>query len=317
MPGANKVLWAPPLTRLNPWMPGQIGVEGGWTETGLRQDCNGTIFWVDPNHVDTNDNRDGTDPTEPLETIGEALTKCVAYHNDVIAVNMNSGWQYSTTTVGRGTLIQEEVTVDVPGVRIVGLSSSSLGIPWIPINDGGIMIDVTAMDTLVEGFCFFDDGLDNGVGIRARWDGPPWGDNLTVRNCYFSGELDYGIQLDFTYNCLIENNTFDDIQVAAIHSLDNFGDPDFSQFIGNVFRSCAIAFNLEDSSMCLIKDNAIYGAAGGTNNMIDLTGGADNLVVDNYLSCTIAQYDTTCSDATSGAWLHNMCNNGIPAAPPT
>ena len=84
-----------------------------------------------------------------------------------------------------------------------------------------------------------------------------------------------------------------------------------------MFRDCAIALNLEDSSMCFIKDNVIYGTAGGAGNMIDLAGGADNLVVDNSLSCTMVQYLTTCNDAGSGAWLNNHCSDGIPATPPT
>ncbi|MCJ7555938.1 MAG: hypothetical protein MUP90_03365, partial [Gammaproteobacteria bacterium] len=85
MPSSN-VRWPLPLNRLNPWYPGQMGVEGGWTETGLRQHCTGAIFYVDPNYPGVNDQRDGTDPTDPLATVAAALTKCQAYRGDTIAV---------------------------------------------------------------------------------------------------------------------------------------------------------------------------------------------------------------------------------------
>jgi hypothetical protein len=318
MPSSN-VPWAPPLTRLNPWMPGQFGVPGAWTETGLRLDTNGTVFYVDPNAVGVSDGRDGTDPTEPLRTVATALTKCTAYANDVIVVAPNSAWEHGDQAVGRATPVREEVTVSVPGVRIVGLApSSSQGVVWEPVTASGTMITVNAMDVLVEGFCFHDDtlGLGNATAITAAWNAPPYGDNLTVRHCFFGDDLDYGITLDFSYYAHIHDNYFDTIQVAAIHSLDVEGDPDYARIHDNQFLNCTAAIDLEDSGGCAIYRNLIYGSAVGTNNFIDLTGGASNIVADNWLACTIAQYDVTCSDATSGAWINNHCTNGDPAAPP-
>jgi hypothetical protein len=67
---------------------------------------------------------------------------------------------------------------------------------------------------------------------------------------------------------------------------------------------------------CFIHGNLVYGNGTGTNNFINLTGGANNLVSDNFLACTIAQYNVTCSDATSGAWINNHCTNGDTTAPP-
>ena len=54
----------------------------------------------------------------------------------------------------------------------------------------------------------------------------------------------------------------------------------------------------------------------GTNNFIDLTGGGGNIVTNNWLGCTIAQYDVTCSDGTSGSWVNNHCENGDTVAAP-
>lgn len=318
MPAAN-VLYPPPLTRLNPWFPGQYGVPGTDAETGLRMDTNGTIRYVDPNAVGVSDLRDGTNPIEPLQTVAAALTHCTAHSNDVIVVAPNSAWRHANPAVGRATSITEEVTVSVPGIRIVGLApSSSLGVPWEPVNASGVMITVNAIDVLIEGFCFTDYtvGVGNAIGIAAFWNAPPYGDSLTVRNCHFGENLDYGITLDYSYYTDIHDNYFDNIQVAAIHNLSVQGDPDYIRIHDNQFLSCAIAMHLPTTGAGAIYRNLIYGAAGGTNNFINLTGGASNIVADNYFACTVAQYDVTCSDATSGAWLHNHCVNGTPAAPP-
>jgi len=248
-----------------------------------------------------------------------ALLRCTAYANDVIVVAPNSAWEHGNQAVGRATPIREEVTVSVPGVRIVGLAPSSCqGVVWEPVTASGTMITVNAMDTLIEGFCFHDDTLSLGsaTAIAAFWNSPPYGDNLTVRHCFFGEDLDYGISLDFSYYADIHDNYFDNIQVAAIHSLDVVGDPDYARIHDNQFLDCGVAINLEDSGGCAIYRNLIYGSAVGTNNFIDLTGGASNIVADNYLSCTIAQYAVTCSDSTSGAWLNNHCTDGVPAVPP-
>jgi hypothetical protein len=294
-------------------------VRGAWTDTGLRTDTNGTVFYVDPNAVGVSDGRDGTDPIEPLQTVATALLRCTAYANDVIVVAPNSAWEHGNQAVGRATAITEEVTVSVPGVRIVGLApSSSLGVVWRPVTASGTLITVNAMDVLIEGFCFIDDlAVGNATAIAAFWDAPPYGDNLTVRHCFFGDDLDYGVSLDFSYYADIHNCYFDNVQVAAIHSLDVEGDPDYIRIHDNQFLDCTAAINLEDSGACAIYRNLIYGSAVGANNFIDLTGGANNIVADNWLACTVAQYDTTCSDATSGAWLNNHCSNGVPAAPPT
>ena len=317
--GASNVPWAPVLTRLNPWYPGQMGVDGTDGNTGLRLDTNGTIFYVDPNAVGVSDGRDGTDPTEPLATVAAALTHCQANRNDVIVVAMNSAWQHANAAVGRATAITEEVTVSVPGVRIVGLCPSSvMGVPWKPVTASGTMITVNVMDVLIEGFCFTDNlGVGNATAIASFWDDPPYGDNLTVRHCYFGTELDYGITLDFSYYSHIHDNYFDSTNVAAILNLNAEGDPDYASIHDNTFMNCAAAISFLDADNCAIYRNLIYGTAGIANNFINLTGGGGNIVADNFFACTIAQYDTNCSDATSGVWLFNHCTDGSPVAPPT
>jgi hypothetical protein len=275
------------------------------------------IFYVDPNNAQAVDLGNlGEDPTVPLATVNAAVTLARSYMGDTIIVGSNDFWQYSAGQ--RNTPILETLTIPVTkgGIRIVGAGVNPLGVSWSPANDSEAAITVHAADVLVEGFVFYS-ANSNCIGIRAVWDGATmYGDNLTVRGCFFSDVLDYGIQLDFTYYTQIYNNYFDNIAIAAIHSLDVEGDPDFAMISDNTFMSCTAAIDLEDTDGCSIWRNLIYGNPAGTNNFIDLTGGADNIVADNFLACSVAQYDVTCSDATSGAWINNHCINGDPVANP-
>jgi len=310
MPSSN-VRWGPVLTRLNPWYPGQMGVPGTDNDTGLRLDSNGIILYVDPNHVDPSDQRDGTNPTAPLATIGEALTQCRAYRNDTIIVAPSSYWTYGNTAVGRATPISETVTVSTPGVRIVGLMpSSALGVPWVADANNEVLITVNAMDVLIEGFNFWDDGYTGVTAIYSDWNSPPYGETMTVRHCFFYN-IAYGIRMDYTWNCHIHNNLFQDITTAAINSVDTHGDPDYAIIERNKFVDCTAAIDLEDTDDCLIHANLISGDGTGAANFIDLNGGGGGLVSDNWLSCTLAQYPVTCTDgAGTYIWVNNHCVDG-------
>lgn len=318
MPGAN-VRWPVPLQRLTPWYPGMFGVPGTDSDRGLRLDSNGKIIYVDRNHVDPHDQRDGTNPDSPMATIAAALTKCRPYMNDVIVVMHNSRWYDTDPTYGRKLPVQEDVIVTVPGVRIVGLSPATLGVPWMPGTTGGTCLTVHAFDTVVEGFNFMDVAANNATGIHAVWDGTDyWGDALTVRNCFFNTNLDYGIRLDHSYYSDIHDNWFQGINVAAIHEVAGGNESDFCLIHNNWFSYCVAAINLPAVEGCHIHHNTIHGNPAGANNYINLTGGADNAVHHNVLNCSLgAQFNLTCSDATSGSWIQNYLINGPNVAPPT
>ena len=338
MPGTS-VNWPIPLLRLNPWYPGQFGVPGTDSETGLRLNTGGAIFWVDPNHPDPNDQRDGTNPTSPLNTVGAAIAKCQPYRGDVIAVMHNGYWTYGDMSSDNITPIQETVTIDVPGVRLVGVSSSSLGVPWTGSANNDVLITVNALDVVIEGFNFWDSTHTGVTAIATQWNSPTYyGENVVIRHCYFY-DVAYGVTLDYSWYCHIEDCQFADMSTAAIHNPSVYGEPDYLVIRDCLFRDNTADINLPDCDEVLIESsrfmdvtaaititsgdhnqiisNTIQGAGGGANNMINLTGGADNLVCQNCLSCTIAQYDTTCSDATSGSWGGNHCSNGDTTAAPT
>jgi hypothetical protein len=317
MPASN-VNWPVPLVRFPTLWPGQFGVPGTDHNRGERVHCTGEVFYVDPNFPGVSDQRDGTSPTDPLATVTAALAKCQPYRGDTVAVMASNYWPLGAdATQGYTAHITEDVIVSVPGVRLVGVfPSSPVGVPWVPGTTGGTCITINAVDVLIEGFSFLDTGFNNATGIHAVWNGAPdYGDNLTVRHCHFNSTLDYGIRLTFSYYAHIYDNRFQGVVVTAIND-ETASDSDYILIHDNLFSDCANAIKLPGVSYGDIHANRIFGDGTGTNNFVDLTGGNANIVADNWLGCTIGEYDTTCSDATSGSWVNNHCENGDTTLPP-
>lgn len=311
-----------PLTRLNPWFPGQMGVPGAWTETGIRMHCTGAVFYVDVNHPDTNDQRDGTDPTAPLATVTRALALCQAYRGDVIAVMATDAWEYGGQS-DYNTAINESIVVTVPGVRIVGVSpSAALGVYWQPAAAGGTCIDVQAIDVLIEGICFMGLGAGS-TGVHAVWTTDGEGDNLTVRHCFFNDNLAIGISLDESWYADIHGNMFDETPLGIYTNPVTMTAPAYTRIHHNWFFDCSTsAISLEDADRCHVYENSIYNndAAsnqGGTpaNCLIDLNSGSRNQVHHNTLSCILPaaaawDYDATCTAGAGDAWIQNLTRNG-------
>jgi hypothetical protein len=321
MPSAD-VRYPLPLVRLNPWYPGQLpGVPGTDSETGLRPHCTGTVFYVDPNHVDNDDRRDGTNPTAPLSTVAAALAKCQAYRGDVIAVMANDGWQYGGSS-DYTTPIIESVIVDVPGVRIVGVSpSGALGVYWQPATADGICITVNALDVTVEGFAFMGDG--GGTAILAQYGVGNEGDNLVVRHCFFADDLDEGIILDFSWYVDIHHNMFDECDYGIYTNPVAMNNPAYARIHHNWFHDCPVsAISLQDADRCHIYKNTIYNNLAATDDpatladcMIDLASGSRNSVHHNTLACVlpaaVAWDYNACNTAGIGdVWISNWLRNG-------
>lgn len=317
-----------PLTRLNPWYPGQFGVPGTANETGLRVHTKGTIFYVDPNYPGVVDNRDGTDPNAPLATVQAALDKCEDYAGDVVLVMANDQWPYSTR---QDAIVRESAVCSASGVRIIGVSpSSSVGVPWQAAAAGEFALTVTGCDVLVEGFAFLGTGVGSS-GIYAEWDGVTmFADNVTVRNCMFygtGGALDTAIQLEYSWNSEVSGCIFHECDYGV------YVDPAGSgivncRFLGNWFDDCNTgALALDDADACLIAGNWIFNdeAVQGnvaTDTMIEVAAGSENLVCDNVLSCLLpaasnGDYDDCNTAGTNDAWVNNRCLNGPSVTNPT
>ena len=329
MPASN-VPWGQPLTRLPPFFPGQWGVRGSDSELGLRMHTDGVVLYVNPNHPDATNDNDGTNPDHPLLTVAEAMTKVQPYRGDVIAVMANNSWQYGTPTDGYTTPIAENAIIDVPGVRLVGISqSSSTGVVWQPATDGGTCITVTALDVSIEGFLFTQGSQTGCDGISCIWDGTTaWGDNLTVRNCMFDDTVDTAISLDYVWYANIHHNMFWECDEYGIYVLQPGNGVSFLDISENVFHDCATAaMSLVECTKSHIHGNSIFNtnaqvAAVATDQGITTSTGGLNQVYDNYFSCVLpvaanGDFDDLNTAAATDAWINNHTMNGDSVTNPT
>jgi hypothetical protein len=329
MPASNVNWAANPLTRLQPFYPGQWGVRGSDNKLGLRTHTDGAVYYVNPNHPDCNDDADGTNPDQPLESVAEAMTRVAPYRGDVIAVMANNGWQYGNTADGYTTRIVENAIIDVPGVRLVGISpSSSTGVVWQPATDGGTCITVTAIDVTIEGFLFTEGSQTGADGIAVVWDGmTSWGDNITIRNCMFDDTVDTAISLDYVWYGNIHHNVFWECDEYGIYVVQPGSGVANLAISENIFHDCAVAMSLLECTKSHVWANSIYnstalGAGASANMGIVTTGGGENQVFDNYFSCLLpvpanGDWDDLNTAAATDAWIGNHCLNGLAVSNPT
>ena len=320
MPSAN-VTWPNPLTRVNAINPGQMGVPGTDSERGLRQHSSGAIFWVDPNCPWRTDQQDGTNPEHPMETVAAALAKCQPYRGDIVAVMANNAWVYGRPSDGYVLPVAESVVVTVPGVRIVGVGpSGAIGVPWQSAGAGEWCLTIRAMDVLVEGFAFMG-AAGGGNGIYAEWNGTTlFGENLTVRHCLFDGNIDTAIQLEFAWFSDIHSNFFQECAAYGVYIDPAGSGVDYCQIHDNWFQNCDKNLALRGAEASSIYRNWVYSAnakagALATDEGIDTTGGRQNMIFDNYLSCLLTvpangDYSDMNSSSLTDAWLNNHCLDG-------
>jgi hypothetical protein len=327
----SEVYWPIPLIRQPEFHAGQMGVPGTDSPRGLRSSCTGRVYYVDPNFPGASDQRDGTLPTDPLLTVTGALAQCRAYNGDTIAVMANNDWYYGNAADGYTTPISEEITVTVPGVRIVGVApSNSMGVMWTPASDGGTCITVQALDVTIEGFVFTEGNDYTGAdGILIEWDGPPYGENCVVRHCYFDDTIDVAIEMDYAWYCHIHHNTFWECDEHGILvDLVKGNGAEYGRIHDNIFHDCAVAMELLGGvDEFHIFRNSIYnanaqGGAAATNEGINTTGGAQNMVYDNTFSCLLpvpanGDWNDLNTGAATDAWVNNHCMNGLATTNPT
>jgi len=240
---------------------------------------------------------------------------------------MNAGYDDGPGTP-YGTTIQESVTLDKHGVRLVGVSPSIFGVPWGPGAADEFCLTITGSDCLVEGFGFTG-AVNAGDGIYAEWDGTDmWADNLVVRHCLFDDEIDTAMQLEFVWYSEIWDCYFQECDEYGIFVDTGGSGIAYAYIHNNWFHDCADgAIFTEDASDCKIEWNNIYNAtavAAGASVDLGITtaGGATNQVAHNTLSCLLpvpanGDYDDFCTPAAGDAWIQNFCLDGPSTTIPT
>ncbi|GAG10036.1 unnamed protein product, partial [marine sediment metagenome] len=145
-----------PQIRLQPWYPGQMGVDGSDVPRGLRSQANGVVFYVSADHPNASAAADGTDPENPLTTITAAFARLAAFH--ALAGVQAEG---SVIVVSPGTYTDNIVidSVNYPqGCAIVAADVTKYNTIWVPA--AGNALTLNQQNWVVDGFRFqpADDG---------------------------------------------------------------------------------------------------------------------------------------------------------------
>lgn len=328
-----------PLTRLNPFYPGQWGVPGSDSNLGLRSLPLSSVYYVDVLHPLANDLNDGTSPDAPLATVQAAVDK-VQNAYDVILVRSMGIESVDTRVYGVGPS-------NVRLIGVAGADEKSLnGVYWAS-PAGEPCITVRAPGWRIEGFRF-GPGV-NGIGVEIPMTGAPGVDVNAIpifthiENCYFyganrgAGDAAYGIRMyGGAYEITIKGCRFEFFSRApgaAIGVTDSsFANPyrimiEDCYFAENtVHIDCNIGaargFNSSMIKNCVFSGRAASPGASLTNQLtgpaIDLTGGTGNFVTGNKLGGIYrlpAAGDYV--PGTNDFWVGNWTDPSLEAVPGT
>ena len=194
-----------PLTKLEPFYPGQWGVIGSDDPLGLRTNPQGLVYYVDGSHGNANDDNDGTDPNHPLATIQEAITKNNAtidwsatppykgFNWIVIAPgqydeNLTPPYYCKIMGLGMATGNSTDICVDIHPTAGSALAGTGLGCHWSNIrfttDTAAPVIDFDVMNSCVFDNCMITDGNPGlaTVGLDCTDANSSW-----IVNCRFTG----------------------------------------------------------------------------------------------------------------------------------
>lgn len=288
------------------------------------------VFFVQPNAVQATDNGNtGEDPQTPFATITAALARCADNRGDTILVGGNDAWTYGGGSTWQ-TPITEDVTVNVEGVHIIGVTADPLGVPWQPATDGGVCCTINALGVEVAGFCFQDPTWTAATGIYCDWDGATaFGENAQIHHCMFYADLAIGIQLEYSWNNHIHDCEFQEVPLGI------YADAGGSGFAYAViercyFRDCSTAAIIDTSggaddnrvSDCWIWNTTAQAAGVATDQGIVFTNGSTNLVTACHFSCLLpvpanGDWDDLNTASATDAWINCYCMNGETVTNPT
>ena len=270
----------------------------------------GYNIFVAPNHAHASDANTGFDSNNPLQTITAAVGKARAHRGDTIFVLQNDGWQYGSALTAT---ITEAVTIPAtkPGIRLIGCGAGSMGVNWEAGATGTFCLTINALDTIVEGFNFWGTTADCN-GILCDWNSPTsYGENVIINNCTFSDGIDTAIELEYAWYVKVMNCHFDSCDDFGIMSLDTNGDLAYTQILNNWFFDCGVAMSLGESDYALVQGNRIHkmtaltsGSATG-EGLVIAAGGSENVVINNYWTCPLINWDNFCTATATDSWADN------------
>lgn len=281
-----------PLIRLQPFYPGQMGVDGSDTPRGLRSQSAGIVLFVDNGHPNANAVNDGTDPENPVSTIAAAMARLVVWHalsstpaeGSVIVIS--PGVYTDNITIANATYPED--------CTILGAANGKHAVIWRPATGDALVIDQGGW--MVDGIHFQSSAT--GAGVKLTRDAGEGGEDATIQNCFFDGRWGTGQSgIEFEgcpANVTIQNCRFAEFDASSpCITITNTGTalPYQTHIFGCTFQECAeyIHSGIYGWNVSIIAGNFFVSAGGAlaaTTEYIDLGAGGQgyNQVVGNYFS---------------------------------
>jgi len=330
-----------PLVRFSSLFPGQMGVDGSDVSLGMRWGTTAITMWVDPDHPDTGDAHDGTDPVHPMETIQAAVTKLTA-HQTAQATSMAG----SVIVLG-GMAYTETVTIPAAAPDYCTLVGAGPGMhrpTWASGAAAENCLTVQSEGWTIQNIEFNCPASAAGVRVEEHTVNGTNAYKTVIRDCMFDGLWAglYGIdfygaphRVSILNNWFMEMNQGDDSAfcIMITDSAVGPGNPYQCSIIGNRFSdSDNYIGNLNSNrgfNVSLIQGNVFeWGTLITPTIYIDLRGGSqgENIVTGNVFC---GDYSNTggywAHAANPGMWGGNIAedvaeaevgDNGLTIAPP-
>jgi hypothetical protein len=325
---------------MQPWYPGQFGVNGSDVQRGLRWEPQGIVLYVDENHSNTSAAADGTDPENPLNSIQTAVNRLVSF-----ATSMSTTLEGSVIVVASEATIAESVIVNPTApqnCKILGMAQGIDAPTWTAATAAGTALTLRQAGWTVEGFRFVQGAA--GTAVRLEWV-PASGyvaNRTTLRNNYFDGAWAglYGINLvGAPYDVRILNNEFREYRrgTATAHAIITTDASEANAYMcviqNNLFweneNHVGSLNNDRGFNLSLFQGNVFHpGVLINATRMLDLRGGTrgENIVVGNVFGGDYSNAGGYWDNAANpGNWVGNFVedvaeaevgDNGISVAPP-
>jgi hypothetical protein len=259
-----------PLTRLQPWFPGQMGVPGSDVSLGLRTVPQCKVIYVDHNHPDASDAHDGTDPDHPKLTIQGGVDSPWLEPGDMIVVGPAT---VASTYVGISQPNYHEnvlVSHARPAfITLMAVGASPFQVVWDKLATNPTttpLLDIRTPGWVVSGFKFHAPAL--GAAIRLRDVSEDVLDNTQytiIEGNYFDGAWagKYGIELRGSPgNVVIRDNWFLEHHQAG----------------GNAFAIISTDTGNADPYECILEGNIFM----ENDNHVDVSFGVSQIVRNTF-----------------------------------
>lgn len=293
-----------------PFYPPMHGVPGSSQRKGMRQVSGATVYYVDYDHADADDNNKGWSPEYPLATIQAAVDK-VSSGDWILVMSIDSSGE---------SVVTPDYTEGANYVRLIGIPNGSRYTPsWESDDASTSCLDLRGIGWHVSGFRFLCPTDAAGIELRHTDSNA---DDIAIRTViegnYFDGQSTglYGIESHGCYDVWIYDNWFS--------LFNNVGNTATALFTGTT--PLAIPYrNHIFNNWFMDNDNHVHydmnGSRFGPGNFIQKTGYAYTATIcldcsagdDNMISGNVFEGDFSIAGGYTGGaadyWIGNYSDD--------